>query len=363
MGHRSSLNIVQVISQRRLLGAERLCLMLSDSLQRRGHRVVLLCKNEPVMLREAERRGLDTRTPGISGKLNPFVAQHILRVAREIDADVIHTHLSTASLWGGVAGRIAHIPVLSHVQAMNTKTCFMFANQMVACSEGVRNHIISQNIHPERIKTIYNGIERDRFVDLKNRARMREDLGIPENVPAVACVAHLADKKGQATLVNAVALLKGKWPEIRCCLVGDGENMALLKKLTMDLGIENNVLFLGYRMDSVSIMNAMDIFILPSLGKEGMALVLLEAALLGLPSVCSNIPGNDEVVIDGTTGLLFTPGNESELAQKIDTILSDVPLRNLMAITARERSEHLFTIDAMTDQIESLYREMIENQS
>src|SRR5690349_3722948 len=137
-----SLTILQVISQRHLSGAERVCLMLSESLQRRGHRVVILCKQDEAMLEEAARRGIETRTPGLSGKFNPLVALRILGIAREIGADLIHTHLSTASQWGGAAGRIGGIPVMSHVHAMNSHYFFMLANRMVACSDGVRQHLI-----------------------------------------------------------------------------------------------------------------------------------------------------------------------------------------------------------------------------
>jgi len=353
------MTILQVISQRHLSGAERVCLMLSEALQRRGHRVVLLCKDDHAMLGEASQRGIETRTPGVSGKFNPLVALAILRIAREIGADVIHTHLSTASQWGSVAGRLGGIPVVAHVHAMNSRWFFLLADVMVACSEGVRQHIIGQGVSGERIRTIYNGIESKRLVVTSDGPETRRALGIAGDTPAIACIAHLADKKGQADLVRAVALLKGRWPTLVCLLVGTGENRDVLLRLAEELGVAEQALLLGYRTDAVAIMNAVDIIILPSLGKEGLPLVLLEAALLGKPAICSDIPGNNEVVADGVTGLLFPPGDPAALAERIDRLLSDRAVCSRMARSAQERAEREFTIEAMTERVEGLYRQLL----
>lgn len=353
------MTILQIISQRHLSGAERVCLMLSESLQRRGHRVILLCKKDAAMLGEAAQRNIETRTPGLSGKFNPLVAVGILRIAREVQADVIHTHLSTASQWGGIAGRLGGIPVVAHVHAMNSCYFFLLANAMVACSEGVRQHIIKQGVSQGRIRTIYNGIESKRLVVTQGSPEMRSSLGIAGDVPAIACIAHLADKKGQADLVRAVALLKDAWPNLVCFFVGTGENMDSLRRQAEELGVARQVVLLGYRSDAVAIMNAMDLIILPSLGKEGLPLVLLEAALLGKPAICSNIPGNNEVVVDGVTGLLFPPGDPAALAVQIDRLLSDRERCAGMAQRAQERAGKEFTIEAMTDRVEGLYRQLL----
>lgn len=354
----SPMTILQVISQRHLSGAERVCLMLSESLQRRGHRVILLCKKDAAMLGEAAKRGIETRTPGLSGKFNPLVALGILRIAREVHADLIHTHLSTASQWGAVAGRLGGIPVVAHVHAMNSRYFFLLAHAMVACSEGVRQHIIRQGVSEERIRTIYNGIDSKRLVLAEDVSEMRSALGIAGDAPAIACIAHLADKKGQADLVRAVALLKDTWPNLVCFFVGTGENMDRLRSQAEELGVARRALLLGYRSDAVAIMNVMDVIILPSLGKEGLPLVLLEAALLGKPAVCSNIPGNNEVVVDGATGLLYPPGDAAALAEQIDKLLSDKERCARMAQSAKERAQKEFTIEVMTDRIEGLYREL-----
>lgn len=357
-----SMTILQVISQRHLSGAERVCLMLSGSLQQRGHRVVLLCKKSVDMLTEAARRGIETRTPGLSGKFNPLVASRILGIAREIGADVIHTHLSTASQWGGIAGRLGGIPVVSHVHAMNSRYFFLAADRMVACSNGVRQHIIAQGVSPTRITTIYNGIDSGRFEGIGEISILRASLGLAPEDRSLVCIAHLADKKGQSTLIRAMARLTGKWPDLHCFMAGIGENSEALTALAGELGVSHRVRLLGYRADAVALMNAADLVVLPSLCKEGLPLVLLEAALLGKPAICSDIPGNNEVVRDHETGLLFPPGDAEALASSIDALMSAPELRARMGASALERAHELFTIEAMTARMEALYREVAGGQ-
>ncbi|MBC8018143.1 MAG: glycosyltransferase family 4 protein [Verrucomicrobia bacterium] len=356
------LTILQVISQRHLSGAERVCLMLSESLQRRGHRVVLVCKKSAAMLDEASARGIETRTPGLSGKFNPLVPLGLTRIAREVGADLIHTHLSTASQWGGLTGKLTGIPVVSHVHAMNSKHFFLLADVMVACSEGVRKHLIGQGVAPQKVKVIYNGIESKRVRIPLDRGQLRAALGIGTDTPTIVCIAHLAEKKGQSYLISAVAQLKDKWPDIRCILAGTGECADALQRQALDLGVKDNIMLLGYRDDAIALMDAADCVILPSLGKEGLPLVLLEAALLGRPAVCSDIPGNNEVVLDGSTGFLCAAGDAAALAQKIGRILGDCDLRDRMGSAARIRATAEFTIEAMTDRMEALYRDLIRQR-
>jgi glycosyltransferase involved in cell wall biosynthesis len=332
--------------------------MLSESLQERGHRVVLLCKEDAAMQQDAVRRGIETRTPGLSGKFNPLVALRIARVAREIGADVIHTHLSTASQWGGFAGRVCGIPVVSHVHAMNSRYFFMLADRMVACSEGVRRHIINQGVSGERVTTVYNGIDLRRFEKVMEAAEVRRSLGLPGTGPVIGCVAHLSPKKGQRYLLHAVALLRDRWPDLHCLLVGEGDMTDTLAALARELGIADRLHLLGFRGDVISVVNAMDVLVLPSVAKEGLGLALIEAALLGKPTLASNAPGIDEALEDGVSGFLVKPGNPEELAARLDFLLSDASLCDRMGRAGRQRALETFSIPAMTDQMEAIYYEL-----
>lgn len=355
------LSILQVITQRRFSGAERICLSLCEALQQRGHRVQLLCKEGGQMADQARARAIDVSTPGISGKFNLLAPGRIIHAANEIKADVIHTHLSTASLMGGIAGRICGIPVLGHVHALNTWHYYRFSSLIATCSEGVARHIIARGAPADKVRVILNGIDLRRFDSIPSKTESRRLLQLPADAPVIGCVAHLSAKKGQEYLLKAVALLQEQYPDLHCLLVGEGTMHDNLMQIAKDLGIGNMVHLLGYREDVLSVMNSMDIVVLPSIAKEGLGLVLVEAALLGIPTIGSDSPGIDEAVQDGVSGFLVPSGNTEKLAEKIIELLIDQTLRMRLGEAGKIRAHNLFSLEAMTDSTEAVYREMITN--
>jgi len=356
------LSILQVITQRRFSGAERICLALCEELQHRGHRVTLLCKETGNMPEIAHSAALAVRTPAISGKINFLSPFRIAAIAREVKADVIHTHLSTAGLWGSVAGKIAGIPTVAHVHAMNSKFCYQFAGRVVTCSIGVKEHLVSQGMPAETIAVAYNGIDMRRFEALTDKTVMRRELDLPLHVPVIGCVAHLSEKKGQKFLLQAVSMLNTTHPDLHCLLVGEGDMADELRRLADELGIGERVHLLGFRRDATSIMNVMDIAILPSIAKEGLGLVLVEAALLNKPAIASNAPGIDEALEDGVSGILVPPGNPEQLASALERLLSDRELCTRMGTAGCRRALEMFTIAAMTDAVEAVYDEVISKK-
>lgn len=354
------LSILQVITQKRFSGAERVCLSLCIELQKRGHRVLLICKPDGGMPEEARAQGVTVETPAIAGKCNLCASSRIARLAKNFGADLIHTHLSTASLWGGLAGICAGIPTLGHVHALNSRFCFRFNTMLATCSVGVKRHIIEQGAPAERVRVVYNGIPTGRLDGVLSTAEARGMLGLAPDQPVVACVAHLSPKKGQHILLQAVALLKPRFPPLVCLLVGEGEQDSDLRARAAQLGIAEHVRLLGFRRDAMSVMNAADVVVLPSIAKEGLGLVLVEAALLQKPTVGSNAPGIDEVISDGTTGLLAVPGNAVDLAEKLARLFDDAAMRQRFGTAGREKALRLFSQEAMIDGFEAVYRELLQ---
>lgn len=349
-----------MIAPHRYSGAERIATYLAEGLQRRGHTVAFACKYEPVFLQELKRRNIPCLCTRISGKVNPASLWRTIALARRFRPDIIHTHLSTGAWWGSFAGRILGIPVLAHVHALNTKTCFLFANRVAACSEGVKRHLVAQGMAADRIHVVYNGIDLQALENLRPLPEVRRDLGLSDGEPVVGVTAHLSPKKGQRYLIEALALLRSSRPNLRCYLVGEGGQREELEALAEGLGVADQVRFLGYREDAVDLMQAMDVVVLPSVAKEGLGVCLVEASALGKPVVGSDIPGIDEVIADGDNGLLVPPGDATELAAAIDRLLQDRQLREVMGRRGRRRVEALFTLERMVDETERLYYDLLQ---
>ncbi len=353
------LTVLTVITPARYSGAERMAVYLADGLQRRGHRVVFACKRNDLLLAALAERDIEARVLPIAGKANLVAPLVLALAARRVGADLIHTHLSTAGLWGSVAGRLAGIPTLASVHALNAKTCFMLADLIATCSDGVRDHLAEQGVPESMIRVLYNGVYPERFEGLPGRDAMRDALDLWPDAPVIGAVAHLSPKKGQRHLVAATAILRERWPDLVCLLVGEGEDCEALTEQARELGVADAVRLLGYRDDAPAVMQAMDVVVLPSVAKEGLGVALIEAAFLGRPVVGSDAPGIREVLVDGETGLLAPVGDAMGLANAIAAILDDPERAEHMGELGRDRARRMFTVDRMAETAEGIYRELV----
>jgi glycosyltransferase involved in cell wall biosynthesis len=153
--------------------------------------------------------------------------------------------------------------------------------------------------------------------------------------PVVLCLARLAPEKNPASVVRAFSQIKNLGAKL--VFVGSGPLETELKAAVRQLGLENRVRFLGSRIDGPALCGAADLVILAST-QEGMPNALLEAQAAGRPVVATQVGGVSEIVTSGETGFLVPPGDDSALANALDKILSDEPLRKSMGGRARERS-------------------------
>jgi glycosyltransferase involved in cell wall biosynthesis len=140
-----------------------------------------------------------------------------------------------------------------------------------------------------------------------------------------------------------------------------GEEEFKLSKQVENLGIADNVRFLGWRPDVNEIMGCFDIFVLPSLN-EGMGRVLVEAMSAGLPIVASRVGGIPDLVTHGENGLLVPPADAGALERAISDLLSDEARRKRMGETAK-RMCRPFSVEAMADKIDNLYSRLLGEHS
>jgi len=357
------LTILTIITPSRYSGAERIAVYLADGLQRRGHRVVFACKDNAQLLEALESRGIEAYALPISGKGNLMAPLLLAWFAEWVGADLIHTHLSTASLWGAVAGKLTGIPTVASVHALCIKTCYVFSDMLTTCSEGVREYMAGQGIPEDRIEVMYNGLNPAQFESLPPGSDVRDELGLPQDSPVIGEVAHLSPRKGQTHLIDAVALLLERWPDLVCLLVGEGEDHEMLAGRIADLGLEDHVRLMGYRPDARKIIKAMDVVVLPSVAIEGFGIALIEGAFVGKPSVGSDSPGIREAIVDRETGLLVPPADAAALADAVGQLLADPERAAAMGARGRERAREMFTLDRMVTRAEELFRKLLRDYS
>jgi len=297
-------------------------------------------------------------------------ASRLVGLVRDRDIDLVHVH----SPYPAAAARLAlagSVPIVYTEHNVwgryraptywGNLLTFARNRHVFAVSEQVRASIryprALGRLRLPPLETLYHGVDHSAVAEWAQADGARSDLGIPEGVPVVGTVAHLKSHKGHRHLLEAAAVVRRTFPDVRFVFVGRGPLEQSLRRRARELGLETTVVFTGFRDDALRVVSAFDLFVLPS-EHEGLPLALIEAMALGKPAVVTRVGGNPEVVRDGRDGRVVEPAAPGALADAIVGLLEDEGLRGSMGEAARERVAH-FDIRNAVPRIEQVYGEIL----
>lgn len=358
-------------------GSERHLLALLPALSARSVEVRMCVMGDGEFNRFVEplkELGIDFVVADAGGDISPRMLVRLVREIRNFQPDLVHTHLIHADVYGQIAARIAGMPGISSMHSAMSfyrrrpyrtaaRLAGSLARQTIAISEHVRRFLEELRLTPiDRVRVVHYGIDTLSWVRSESesqaaRARLRLT---PQDV-AVGIASRLVPDKGHELLLEAMAEALRGAPELRLIIAGDGPLRARLEGLAARLFPTEVVRFIGYVDDVRPLMNACDVVIHPSLG-EGFGLAALEAMAAGRPVVATRLDSLPEIVIDGETGFLVSPGTE-ELAQRLVVLARNRELREKMGARGRERARTKFTIEAMTEKTLTVYREAVGDRT
>jgi glycosyltransferase involved in cell wall biosynthesis len=302
-------------------------------------------------------------------------AQAIATLADELDAAILYANTVRAAMYVALAARLARRPFLWHMQDFwlsEAKPRRLWADNLlkkVLCQSAkqviANSYAVAQTL-PCSVKTAvrYYGIELDHFDPSLDGRPFREQYHIPFDVPLVGMVGRLRPWKGQTHFLHMAAQVKQQRPEARFVIVGganfDIENDAYpqqLEALAHELGIAEQVIFTGMLEDVRPSLAAMDIFVHPG-EPEPFGLVNVEAMAMAKPVVAFGHGALPEIVEDGKTGLLVSPGDIPALATAIISLLDNEERRQFLGHNGRTRAETHFTIQRAIQEFEEIFRGM-----
>ena len=240
-------------------------------------------------------------------------------------------------------------------------------NQYIALSSDIETYLLDKiHVPKKRIQKIYNGVDTERFQPGDKRL-VKEALQIPNFIDPdkhliIGTVGRLQPVKAQYDLCRAIAILLQKEPalrdRVRTIIVGDGPLLNELQQQIVELGLKEIVWLSGARDDIPQMMQAMDIFALPSLA-EGISNTILEAMATGLPIVASHVGGNKELVATGQNGLLHDPAQPEQIANALQIYAADDKKRNLASAASRDRAIAEFSLHKMVNEYLNVYRQAL----
>jgi glycosyltransferase involved in cell wall biosynthesis len=352
-------------------GAEEHILELLRGLDRRLFRLHLACPD--VLL---EKYGNDIPgdvhvTPIMLDRISDIRgAIRLAKILRQEQIDVLHSHMFRASLFASPLGKLCSVPVIietTHVRETWRKGWLKskffidravshFIDRYIAVSEANARYLIEQKRIPAtKVSVIQNGCSIERVDPSKARPQgIRESLGYSKDDLILIAVARLEPQKGHRVLLDALALLRDEFPNIRLICLGTGALQEELAQKTRELGMEDIVRFVGFHSNVGDWLAAADIGVLPSF-YEGLPLTAVETLAAGVPLVATAVDGTPEVVRDGETGLLVPPGDPAAMAGAISRLASEPELRHRLAQAGRKWVLQRFTIQRQIEQTSNLY--------
>jgi glycosyltransferase involved in cell wall biosynthesis len=274
---------------------------------------------------------------------------------RARDIDVVHTNTLKAHVLGSLVAWLSRRPIVWHMRDLPSKRgdarnlldrLFKIVKPgIIAISQAVADDLSPP--FAARTRVVYNGIDLDAF-DARKLAV--SDLPPAEAGTLIGTISHLIPWKGQDVFLYAAAQLLRRHPEARFLIVGDPifqfrQERERLEGIARYLGISDRVVFAGHREDVPAVLASLDIFALPSL-YEPFGRVLIEAMAASRPIVASRAGGVPEIVLDGQTGILVTPGDPQALADALAMMIEQPQTAQRLAVAARIRVCEAFSLDA-----------------
>lgn len=284
--------------------------------------------------------------------------------------DILHVHAGIG--WEGHdlarAGKAAGLPVIrtehlpylltSPVQQAEYGAMLQSVDRVITVSRAAYDSFASRH-GTRHLSLVLNGVVARQTRN--ERATVRSGLGLLAQDQALLTIARFTPQKGHSTLLDAVPEVLKSHPDARFIWVGDGPEFNALSEAVVAAGLTHAVMLLGQRDDIGDLLQAADLFILPSLF-EGLPLVLLEAMAAGLPVVASRIGGSREAIGDDHP-FLAEPGDAAALANAITQALGDPDAASAAGQAGQRRFQSQFDAARMARQTAEIYRTALAEHS
>lgn len=239
---------------------------------------------------------------------------------------IVRNHAWMLGAW------LAGVKFITHERGINTEysgTARFFARRIdaiVCISEAVRSSIEKGGLQVRYAPVIYNAIDPAKVVPQTAPGDIRKRHGLADDALIIGLVGNFKEWKGQRVVIRAMDRLKDRFPGLVCLLVGALPNareeyLESLVRMTAEYGLEGRIVFTGFQSDVAGYMNAMDIVIHASILPEPFGRVVIEAMALSKPIVGARDGAIPEIVVDGVSGRMFTPGDDEELASVVAELL------------------------------------------
>ena len=365
------MKVIHIINTLAVGGAERLLVDALPIMRKQGidARVLMLFSSGGAFESQLREAGVEVETLG-SGKnaYDPRVPMRLRRFMR--DADVVHAHLFPTQYWAALAhiGKSRSVLVTTEHSTSNTRAQHWLTSKIdklfYGCYDGIIciSQATADALRPRvpqgvELSVIENGVVLPHGTDSVKTSKRNDVVeGLPDDAFVALQVARFSDQKNQDCVIRALKLLP---PDVHVLFAGYGKREKECQRLAEREGVASRAHFLGMRDDIARLWSIADIGIMSSQW-EGFGLAAVEGMAYAKPVLSSDVPGLADVV--GDRRLLFTPDDDSELAEKVMRLRDDRELRARLGEESLQQARK-FDINTMVSRYVKFYEELLQKKN
>jgi glycosyltransferase involved in cell wall biosynthesis len=235
------------------------------------------------------------------------------------------------------------------------------ATRIVAVAEAVRSETIRLfGVDPRHVITVPNAVDTRRSRPSMDRGDARRVLGVPNGAVVLLSLGSLSWEKDPLAQLEIASRVMEQYPEVMHVFVGDGPLRPKIERTIEERHLSGRSRVIGPRSDVANILSASDVLLFASQAgsMEGMPATIIEAGMVGIPAVAYSVAGVPEVIQDGVTGLLASPGDIEMMARHVADLVTDPERRRRLGLSAREAYLRAFDIRVIAPRYVDVYEEV-----
>lgn len=354
-------------------GTDLSTLSLAEGFKVRGHNVYVMFADSGLPEEFTNRKisyilaPVDKRTPwGIL-----VGAYHIKKIIIENKIEIIHSQTVIPTLMAYLAKLItkkANFKIIWHCRGIKDHNYLVIGRLfnylvdfVIANCNFERNRLIKGGLSPWKIKTIYNCLNIPFPDRIDKDGKLIKEIGIREGIPVIGTVARLDSDRGIEYFLQAAAMVKKNLNNVKFFIVGGGPYANIFLKQALDLGIKEDVFFLGARRDVGRIYPILDIFVNPRPLETGTGNANAEAMAYGRSVIACSSGGVPELVKNDVTGILVPSKDSKKLAEAIVYLLQNKETSERIGQAGRQLIKEYFTQERLMREMEEVYCQVLNN--
>lgn len=323
--------------------------------------------------------------PSLVREISPIKdARTLIKLCKLIKKEkyhIVHTHTAKAGMLGRFAAKLCGVPVIIHTLHGSTfhpnlhtfinfiyraleRWAAQYTDKIISVGDDLTSRYLNAQVgHKQQYILIRSGFELARFHLSKNeiqarRRLVRDELNISDSDTVIGSIGRLEPRKGHVYLLDAVFDLLQKRNHLKVILAGEGSSSRKLQKLCKKMGIEDHVIFAGYREDVEDVISASDIIALTSLW-EGLPRVMVQSASLGKPLISFETEGARELIKNELNGFVVPLKDVDQLSDKLFFLLKEPARAKKMGEEGRKFVTNDWDKNIMVQQIEAVYQKLL----